>query len=328
MLTRKGRSIINIGWLIGWLLLSPPVAALSFPLPPPGVDVVGQIKRVEADREETLLALGRRHGIGYEEMRRANPSVDVWLPGAGTEIVIPSRYVLPDAPREGVVVNIAEMRLYYYPDAADGEVRQVETYPISVGRMDWSTPLGESRITEKTEDPYWFPPQSILTERAQQGRPLPDAVPPGPQNPLGRHKMRLSIPGGAYLIHGTNEPRGIGMRVTHGCIRMFPEDVESLFNRVPSGAQVSIVNQPVKAGWATGRLLIEAHPVLPPEAENAYDPMKPPPMRDAVEAIAAMIDRGPARVDHQRLAQVVDTASGMPAVISRDARPSRIGLAQ
>ncbi|WP_239016198.1 L,D-transpeptidase family protein [Spiribacter vilamensis] len=272
---------------------------------------------MKADRDDTLLGLGRRYGIGYEEMRRANPSVDVWLPGAGTEIVIPSRYVLPDAPREGIVVNIAEMRLYYYPETEDGDTPQVETYPISVGRMDWNTPLGQSRITEKTEDPYWFPPESILTERAEQGRPLPDAVPPGPENPLGRHKMRLDIPGGAYLIHGTNEPRGIGMRVTHGCIRMFPEDVESLFNRVSSGASVRIVNQPVKAGWAIGELLIEAHPVLPPEAENAYDPMKSPPMRNAVEAISAVIDRGAARVDHQRLVRVMDAASGMPAAISR-----------
>ena len=326
MVAGRGRALIRIGWLVGWMLLSPAVAALSFPLPPSGVDVVGQVKHVTADRDDTLLGLGRRHGIGYEEMRRANPSVDVWLPGAGAAIVIPSRYVLPEAPREGIVVNIAEMRLYYYPEPADGDTPQVETYPISVGRMDWNTPLGESRITEKTEDPYWFPPQSILTERAEQGRPLPDAVPPGPQNPLGRHKMRLDIPGGAYLIHGTNDPRGIGMRVTHGCIRMFPEDVESLFSRVASGETVRIVNQPVKAGWAIGRLLIEAHPVLPPEAENAYDPMNPPPMRDAIKAIATVIDRGAARVDHQRLGRVVEAASGMPAVISRRDASNSIAL--
>ena len=307
--------------LIAALSLPVTAFALTFPLPPPGVDVVGQVKRIEASHDDTLIALGRRHGIGYEEMRRANPSVDVWLPGEGTEIVIPARYILPDAPREGVVVNIAEMRLYYYPDRSADDVPQVETYPISVGRMDWSTPLGESRITEKTEDPYWFPPQSILTERAEQGRPLPEAVPPGPNNPLGRHKMRLDIPGGAYLIHGTNEPRGIGMRVTHGCIRMFPEDVESLFNRLPSGTNVRIVNQPVKAGWVAGSPLIEAHPVLPPEAENAYDPMKPPPLSKAVDAIATVIDQGGGRVDHQRLARAVEAASGMPTTVSRRVHP-------
>lgn len=314
---RRVRSIVKAGCLLGCLVLSPAVTGLTFPLPPAGTDVVGQVQRIEAEAGDTLLSLGREHGIGYEEMRRANPSVDVWLPGEGTEVIIPSRYILPRGERDGVVVNVAEMRLYYYPDAEEAEQAVVETYPISVGRMDWSTPLGESRITEKTEDPYWFPPQSILTERREQGRPLPDAVPPGPDNPLGRHKMRLDIPGGAYLIHGTNEPRGIGMRVTHGCIRMFPEDVESLFNRLPSGASVRIVNQPVKAGWAADGLLIEAHPILPAEAENAYDPMKPPPMEKAVEAIAPVLDRRADRVDHQRLARAIDTADGMPARISR-----------
>jgi len=309
--------MVKAGCLLGALMLSPGATGLTFPLPPAGTDVVGHVKRIEAEADDTLLSLGREHGIGYEEMRRANPSVDVWLPGEGTEVRIPSRYILPQGERDGVVVNVAEMRLYYYPGRDDSGQAVVETYPISVGRMDWRTPLGESRITEKTEDPYWFPPQSILTERAEQGRPLPDAVPPGPDNPLGRHKMRLDISGGAYLIHGTNEPRGIGMRVTHGCIRMFPEDVESLFNRLPTGASVRIVNQPVKAGWAADGLLIEAHPVLPAEAENAYDPMKPPPMRSAVEAIAPVLDHGPDRVNHQRLAQVVERANGLPAPISR-----------
>ena len=313
---------------LAWWMGIPSLAmALSYPLPPPNEDVVGHVQSVTADQEDTLLALGREYGVGYEEMRRANPDVDVWLPGEGTDVVIPSRFILPAAPRDGVVINLAEMRLYYYPPADAEDSRRVETYPISVGRMDWGTPLGESRITEKTEDPYWFPPESILTERAAQGRPLASAVPPGPDNPLGRHKMRLDIPGGAYLIHGTNEPRGIGMRVTHGCIRMFPEDVESLFERLPVGTNVRIVNQPVKAGWMAGELLIEAHPVLPADAENAYDPLKPPPIRDAVRALAGILDEGPARVDHDRLSRMVKTASGMPGVVSRslDAGPTDTG---
>lgn len=293
------------------------VGALTYPLPPSGTDVVGEVEIVEAKDEDTLLSLGRRHGIGYEEMRRANPDVDVWLPGEGTEVVIPSQFILPDAEREGIVVNLAEMRLYYFPDEDSDNAGMVETYPISVGRMDWSTPLGESRITEKTENPYWFPPESILTERREQGRPLPEAVPPGPDNPLGRHKLRLDIPGGAYLIHGTNEPRGIGMRATHGCIRMFPEDVESLYERLPSGSKVRIVNQPVKAGWLDEELLVEVHPVLPPEAENAFDPVEPPALDEAVRAIARVLDRGEARVDHKRLSGAVKSADGLPGDISR-----------
>lgn len=299
------------------LAMSAAAPALEFPLPPADVDVIGEIQRIEAAEEDTLLALGREYGVGYEEMRRANPGVDVWLPGEGTSIVIPSRFVLPNAPREGVVINLAEMRLYYYPPANGAEQARVETYPISVGRMDWSTPIGETRITEKTENPYWFPPASILQERAAQGRPLPDAVPPGPDNPLGNHKIRLDIPGGAYLIHGTNEPRGIGMRVTHGCIRMFPEDVESLFERLPVGTSVRIVNQPVKAGWSGSSLLVEAHPVLPEDAENAFDPVHPPSLQEAVLAVAAVLDEGPSRVDHARLAAAVEAATGIPHEVSR-----------
>ncbi len=300
-------------------ILAAPATALSleFPLPPPDVDVIGEVQRIEAAEEDTLLALGREYGVGYEEMRRANPGVDVWLPGAGTTIIIPSRFVLPNAPREGVVINLAEMRLYYYPAADDNEPARVETYPISVGRMDWVTPIGVTRITEKTENPFWFPPKSILEERAAQGRPLPNAVPPGPDNPLGNHKMRLDVPGGAYLIHGTNEPRGIGMRVTHGCIRMFPEDVESLFNRLPVGTSVSIVNQPVKAGWSGSSLLVEAHPVLPEDAANAFDPVQPPSLQEAVLAISALLDEGSSRVDHARLTKAVEAATGIPHEVSR-----------
>ncbi|MEX0451497.1 L,D-transpeptidase family protein [Spiribacter sp. 218] len=311
-------TLLRAVWISLGCLTAGAAQALTYPLPPPGSDVVGAVQQIEARESDTLLALGRQYGIGYEEMRRANPGVDVWLPGEGTSIIIPSRFVLPNAPREGVVINIPEMRLYHYPEPKKNQRPVVETYPISVGRMDWSTPLGVSRITEKTRNPYWFPPDSILEERAAQGRPLPEAVPPGPDNPLGRHKMRLSIPGGAYLIHGTNEPRGIGMRVTHGCIRMFPEDVESLFERLPEGTQVRIVNQPVKAGWLGGNLAIEAHPVLPADAENAYDPLSPPPLEAAVLAIAGVLDRGTGRVDNERLVDVVDQASGMPALVSRD----------
>ena len=314
-MARVGR-LLSFG---GWLLAVPATAsALTFPLPPEDTSVIGEVQVIEAEEQDTLLSLGRRHGIGYEEMRRANPDVDVWLPGAGREITIPSRFILPDADRDGIVVNLAEMRLYYYPGPESDNAGMVETYPISVGRMDWSTPLGESRITEKTENPYWFPPESILAERREQGRPLPEAVPPGPDNPLGRHKLRLDIPGGAYLIHGTNEPRGIGMRVTHGCIRMFPEDVESLYERLPSGSSVEIVNQPVKAGWLDNRLLVEVHPILPPEAENAFDNVEPPSIMEAVLTVARVLNQGEVRIDHQRLSGAVNAANGLPETVSRE----------
>jgi L,D-transpeptidase ErfK/SrfK len=224
--------------------------------------VLGEIQYVIAKHEDTILDIGRRYGVGYEEMVAANPGVDPWLPGEGKQVLIPSRYVLPDAPREGVVVSLAEHRLYYFPPAKAGEPLTVVTYPISVGKMDWKTPLGLTRIVNKRVRPTWYPPESVRKEHAADGRPLPLAVPPGPDNPLGDYAMRLGIPGGAYLIHGTNRPAGVGMQVTHGCIRMYPEDIEQFFKMVSVNTSVRIVHQPYKMGWQGDRLFMEVHTPL------------------------------------------------------------------
>jgi len=190
----------------------------------------------------------------------ANPDVDVWLPGEGTEVLLPTRYVLPPGPREGIVLNLAEYRMYYYPPAKEGERGEVMTFPMSIGRMDWATPLGRTRIVAKAKNPAWYPPESVRAEHEAEGRPLPRIVPPGPDNPLGDHAMRLGLPG--YLIHGTNRPAGVGMRVTHGCIRMFPEDIEYLFAQVGLDTPVRIVNEPLKLGWDGDDLFIEVHRTL------------------------------------------------------------------
>jgi len=224
--------------------------------------VLGEVQHVVAKHEDTLLDIGRRYGVGYEEIVAANPGVDAWLPGEGRQILIPSRYILPDAPREGIVVSLAEHRLYYFPRPKEGETPVVVTYPISVGKMDWKTPLGLTRVTDKRVRPTWYPPESVRKEHAADGRPLPKAVPPGPDNPLGDYAMRLGIPGGAYLIHGTNRPAGVGMQVTHGCIRMYPEDIEQFFKMVPVNTSVRIVHQPYKMGWQGEQLFLEAHTPL------------------------------------------------------------------
>lgn len=237
--------------------------AAEYPLPEDH-DVIGEVTRVVARHEDTFVSLARRHGVGLEELKLANPGIDMWLPGEGTTITLPTQFVLPRAPREGVVINIAELRLYYYP--AD-EPDKVHTYPISIGRMDWSTPVGRTSIVAKAANPSWYPPQSIRDEHAERGDILPPVVPPGPDNPLGAHALRLDLPG--YLIHGTNRPSGVGMRVTHGCIRMFPEDIEGLFERVPTGTPVHIVNQPFKLGWSEdGVLVLEVHPPLEEEVDS------------------------------------------------------------
>jgi L,D-transpeptidase ErfK/SrfK len=275
-----------------------------FPLPQEG-ELIGEIYKVTAKRDDTLIDIGHRHGIGYEAMVRANPDVSVWYPGEGTEVIIPGQFILPDAPREGVIVNVAEMRLYYYPP----NKKQVETYPIAVGRMDWKTPLGKTTITEKVENPTWIPPQSIRKEHAEAGNPLPAVVPAGPDNPMGNHKMRLGIPG--YLIHGTNKPDGVGMRVTHGCIRMLPEHIEDLFPRLPLGTSVRLVNESFKLGWSDGTLYVQAYPYLDEEEGNTMQRVT-----EALAEVDANVEGLDYPIDYARLREVVEVPGGMPVALN------------
>ena len=285
-----------------------------FELPDDDVDVIGEVKTVEARHEDTLLEIARRHGVGYLEIRRANPDVDVWMPGEGTEVTIPTRFILPPGPREGVVVNLPEMRLYYYPEPGPDGKRVVETYPISIGRMDWSTPIGETTVTMRLEDPAWFPPASVRERYESEGRSLPRRVDPGPDNPLGRHAIGLDVPG--YFIHGTNRPAGIGMRATHGCIRMFPEDIEHIVHRVSRGTPVRILNEPFKAGWsAEGEVYLQAYPSLTEDEDELAEHG----VRPAVEAVAGVLRERSARVDYQRLKDVAQEAHGRPEAITREA---------
>lgn len=239
------------------LTLSAPLYATTFTLNDPGSDVVGHNMVVYSRSEDTLLDIARQFDLGYRDITDANPEVDAWLPGENTRVVLPTRYILPEGPREGIVINIAEMRLFYYPKTARGELPQVVTHPIGIGREGWATPLGKAKITQKVKDPSWTPPESIRQEHLEKGDPLPRVVPAGPDNPLGAYAMRLSMPG--YLLHGTNKPYGVGLRVSHGCIRLFPEDIESLFHMTPSSTSVDIVYQPHKAGMRNGQLYLEAH---------------------------------------------------------------------
>ncbi|MGB5491687.1 MAG: L,D-transpeptidase family protein [Woeseiaceae bacterium] len=242
------------------LLASSPSQSEVYELPPDGFDVIGAVSTVSARYDDTLVDIARRHGLGYQDIVRANPGMDIWLPGEGAEIVLPTRFVLPPGPRDGLVLNLAEYRMYYFPPAKAGQPALVYSYPISIGRMDWETPLGETKIVAMAKNPAWYPPQSVRDEHAADGDPLPRIVPAGPNNPLGTRALRLSLPG--YLIHGTNRPAGVGMRVSHGCIRMFPEDIEFLFERVNVNTPVRIINAPVKLGWEGEVLVAEVHPVL------------------------------------------------------------------
>ena len=273
----------------------------------PGSGVVGTTQVITAKYEDTFVKLARQYNLGFEELKQANPDVDPWLPGEGTQLVLPTQFVLPSAPRQGVVINLPELRLYYYPENDPG---RVITHPVSIGRMEWQTPLGRAQIVAKAEKPAWYPPESIRAEHAADGRPLPRVVPPGPDNPLGDYAMRLSIPG--YLIHGTNKPSGLGMRVTHGCIRMFPEDIEGLFGIVPIGTPVHIVNQPFKLAWSANGYYLEAHPPL--EEENVDGAWA---MTQLTRAFVAATEEGQGSSFDWGLAELaVEKLRGVPEFVS------------
>jgi len=237
-----------------------PVATHSFMIDPSHDDVVGELQVTSAREEDTLSDIARRFNIGYDEITRANPEVDPWLPRAGTPILLPTQFVLPNAPRTGVVINLPALRLYYFPPHKPGEPQRVITHPIGIGLVGWSTPEGKTKVVGKKADPWWIPPASVRREHREDGDPLPAKVPPGPDNPLGRHALRLGWD--SYLIHGTNKPYGVGMRASHGCIRMYPEDIAQLFDDIPVGTPVTVVNQPLVYGWHGGHLYVQSFPVL------------------------------------------------------------------
>ena len=309
------------------LLAAQVTDAEIYELPPAGYDVIGAVSTVIAREEDTLVDIARRHGLGYEDIVRANPGVNVWVPGEGTEVVLPTQFVLPPGPRAGVVLNLAEYRLYYYPEAQDGDTAYVMTYPISIGRMDWETPLGKTSVISKVTNPSWYVPKSVLAEHAAEGRPLPRIVPPGPDNPLGKYAMRLGLPG--YLIHGTNRPAGVGMRVTHGCVRMFPEDIEYLFGKIDVDTPVRIINEPVKMGWVGDALVMEVHPVLevavpPPEdgdieeaSEAALDEIvrTKDPLTYVTEQFIATTAERAGQLDWHLAEQLVERSDGIPVTV-------------
>lgn len=246
-----------------------PIDPNTFALLSADQSVVGEPQVVFTHAEDTLSDLARTYGLGYDEIVAANPDVDPWLPGENTPVILPTQYVLPDAPQRGVILNIATKRLFYFPAPVDGEQQQVLTFPIGIGRVGWETPLGDTEVVSKATDPSWWVPASVRREHAEMGNPLPAIVPPGPDNPLGSHVLKLAMPG--YLIHGTNQPYGVGMRVSHGCVRLYPENIELLYSLVDIGEPVTILNEPYQMGWQNGSLFFEAHQPLEDDVVSAEE---------------------------------------------------------
>ena len=285
--------------------------ATTYTLAKPDDLVVGEDQTIQTVYQDTLYDLARAYSLGSEELIRVNPGVDPWLPGAGKMLTVPGRHILPPGPHEGIVVNLPEHRLYYFPKPKRGGPVQVITYPVSIGKMDWRTPLGVTHVTQKIKDPVWYPPESVRKEHLEAGDPLPPGpVKAGPDNPLGAFAMRLAAGNGTYLIHGTNNPIAVGLAVTHGCIRMYPDDVSALFPLIPVGTKVWLVNEPVKVAWVDGELLLEAHPPVDDEGQT---------VEPDLELLSKLLDRAlgdSTAAIHWDLARAtLMAASGMPTVV-------------
>lgn len=270
-------------------------------------DLIGSPEWYQVSSTDRLMDVATLFHIGYVELLAANPGINPWIPGGGTAILLPAQHVLPNAPREGVVLNLADLRLYYFP--SDGGTAQ--SYAIGVGRAGWSTPMGETTVSWKRTDPTWTPPASVRAERPE----LPAVVPAGPENPLGAHAIYLAWP--AYLIHGTNIPAGVGRRVSHGCIRMFPDDIAVLFPQVDNGTKVTIVDQPIKVGWLDGELYLEVHPTAIQHDNIEYrEELTPDPLPVLMDIVRAAAGADMERVDINHVYQMARDRTGVPARIT------------
>jgi L,D-transpeptidase ErfK/SrfK len=267
-----------------------------------GESVIGALTAYRVRKGDTLFDIARQHSVGYKEMVESNPGLDVWLPPPGTIAMLPTAWVLPCCERRGLIINIPEMRVFYLrPSAADPSATEVITYAVGLGRDEWQTPRGKFAVRSKSLNPTWVIPASILQERiAEQGDTRTAIAGGEPDNPLGGHRLALSMPG--YAIHGTNTPWGVGMQVSHGCIRLYPEDIGRLFPLVPVGTPGRFVYQPVKVGVWGGEVYVEI-------TGDIYG-LTPAIWR---EARSMLERRGVAdRVDRERLIAALSQPRGIP----------------
>ncbi len=268
-------------------------------------DIIGNISFYTIKKGETLIDISRRYNLAFPEVLLINPSIsDPWLPEEGKLIRLPTRHLLPVGKREGIIINKGDLRAYFFKN------NTVQSFPIGIGRQDWDTPTGSAVVVGKKKNPYWTVPKSILEEEPH----WPKVVKPGPDNPLGTRAIYLSIPG--YLMHGTNKPWGVGMRVSHGCIRMYPEGIEKLYDLIENGEKVEIIEQNVKAGWQGGVLYLEVHTMHEYGLEE--NEKKKPNIRFLPEA-ASMIQKVAgnyiAKVNWGKVTEIVRTANGVPEAV-------------
>jgi L,D-transpeptidase ErfK/SrfK len=266
-------------------------------------DVIGRLAVIRLEKGDTLPDIARHFSLGINTVSAANPGIDIWVPKVGERILLPLSFILPDASREGIVINLAAMRLFYFKE--NGKLSPVSTYPIGVGTTERPTPMGQMYIVRKKFRPTWYVPASIAEDHKKRGDPLPAKISPGPLNPLGEHALYLSKSG--YLIHGTNKPASIGLRATNGCIRLYPEDIKELFENTPVKTPVNIVNQPYLVGQRDGIVYIEVH--TPFEESGATK------LEKAYAKLRKIENKSGHPLDWKKVKEVVTEARGTPVPI-------------
>lgn len=280
--------------------------ALTYPLPSGQDDIIGNVQHIYTEKGKRLTDVARKYEMGFYEMIEANPDINRHSPiPSDFRVTVPSEFILPNVPREGIVINIPEMRLYYFPK----DQHYVRTEPMAIGRFDWMTPVMKSRVIEKTKDPKWYVPESIKEMSARKGIHLPDVVMPGPKNPLGKFSLRLADR--SYLLHGTNAPHTIGKRASSGCMRLYPEDIATLFQQVPVGTPVHIINEFAKLGWRNGVLYLEVHEPLHETARPEHEQIQ-----FVADMIEKMTEGKRISIDWHTVNQAIERPTGVPVPIS------------
>lgn len=270
--------------------------------------IVGELATIDTRANDNLLDIARHFGLGYNDITLANPGLSPWAPAENQRVLLPLRFILPDAPHKGIVLNLANMRLFYYPSK---QPDTLYTYPVGIGRQGWNTPTGLTSIVAKRANPAWTVPESIHREHAAKGDPLPKVVRSGPDNPLGKFAMPLGFTG--YLIHGTNKPAGIGMQVSHGCVQLYPEDIETLFTKVSVGTPVRIVHQPYMTAWDGSMLYLEAHQPL-----KKWVQQKKRLQKKLLEDVARTGKEKKLPIDWDKVNRIIERGDGIPTPILAD----------
>lgn len=285
----------------GFFLLAAPAQATNYAIES---DVIGNVSHYTVKEGENLYDLARRYDLGIVEMLAANPNIDPWMPEKGTRLALTTSHVLPSVPREGIVINLAELRLFYFAgkDA-------VASFPIGIGQQGWPTPLGMTKVKYKRSNPSWTPPDSIRA----QSPDLPETIGPGDQNPLGAYALYLEWP--RFLIHGTNRPSGVGKRSSHGCIRLYAEDIAQLYAMVPVGTTVTVIDAPYKLGWKNGRLYLEVTPTQDQSDAIAHYAEAPTGILAGLDE-AILTQAGDRLVDWQEVEDAVAKPTGIPVAIT------------